>query len=37
MELRPRGLPRFLLPLLGRYMRRQLQRDLTSIKALLER
>jgi uncharacterized protein YndB with AHSA1/START domain len=37
MELRPRGLPRFLLPLLARYMRRQLQRDLASIKALLER
>jgi Polyketide cyclase / dehydrase and lipid transport len=36
MELRPRGLPRFVLPLLARYMRRQQERNLAAIKALLE-
>jgi hypothetical protein len=36
MELRPHGLPRFLLPLLARYMHRQQARNLGSIKALLE-
>jgi len=36
MELRPHGLPRFLLPLLARYMQRQQERNLNSIKALLE-
>ena len=37
MELRPHGLPRFLLPLLARYMHRQQARNLASIKTLLER
>jgi len=37
MELRPLGLPRFVLPLLARYMHRQQARNLGSIKALLER
>jgi Polyketide cyclase / dehydrase and lipid transport len=37
MELRPRGMPKFLLPLLALYMHRQQQRNLGSIKALLER
>jgi Polyketide cyclase / dehydrase and lipid transport len=36
MELRPRDLPRLLLPLLARYMHRQQRRNLASIKALLE-
>ena len=36
MELRPRGLPRFLLPLLARYMHRQQERNLASIKEQLE-
>jgi hypothetical protein len=36
MELRPRGVPRLVLPLLTRYMYRQQQRNLASIKALLE-
>jgi Polyketide cyclase / dehydrase and lipid transport len=36
MELRPRGLPRLVLPLLTRYMYRQQERNLASIKALLE-
>jgi uncharacterized protein YndB with AHSA1/START domain len=36
MELRPRGLPRFVLPLLARYMHRQQERNLAAIKALLE-
>jgi hypothetical protein len=36
MELRPRGLPRFLLPLIARYMHRQRERNLASIKAQLE-
>lgn len=35
MELRPRGVPRLVLPLLARYMHRQ-QENLASIKALLE-
>jgi hypothetical protein len=37
MELRLHGLPRFMLPLLARYMHRQQARNLGSIKALLER
>jgi hypothetical protein len=37
MEIRPHGLPRFLLPLLARYMQRQQERNLDSIKTLLER
>jgi len=37
MELRPHGLPRLVLPLLGRYMHRQQARNLDSIKTLLER
>jgi uncharacterized protein YndB with AHSA1/START domain len=36
MELRPRGVPRALLPLLARYMRRQQERNLAAIKARLE-
>jgi hypothetical protein len=36
MELRLRGVPRLVLPLLARYMRRQQERNLASIKALLE-
>jgi len=36
MELRPHGLPRFLLPLLARYLQRQQERNLSSIRALLE-
>ena len=36
MELRPRGVPRLLLPLLARYMHRQQTRNLTAIKAVLE-
>ncbi|HXY17519.1 MAG TPA: SRPBCC family protein [Gaiellaceae bacterium] len=36
MELRPRGVPRLLLPLLARYMHRQQERNLASIKAQLE-
>jgi hypothetical protein len=36
MELRPRGVPRLVLPLLARYMYRQEKRNLASIKALLE-
>jgi hypothetical protein len=37
MKLRPRGLPTFALPLLARYMHRQQERKLATIKALLER
>ena len=37
MELRPRHVPRVLLPLLARYMHRQQERNLAAIKALLER
>jgi hypothetical protein len=37
MALRPRGLPRFVLPLLARPMHRQRERHLAAIKALLER
>ena len=36
MELRPRGVPRLLLPLLARYMHRQQRRNLAAIKAMLE-
>ena len=36
MELRPHGLPRFMLPLLARYMHRRQALNLGSIKALLE-
>jgi uncharacterized protein YndB with AHSA1/START domain len=36
MELRPRQMPRVLLPLLARYMHRQQERNLATIKALLE-
>jgi hypothetical protein len=36
MELGPRGAPRFVLPLLARYMHRQQERNLASIKAVLE-
>jgi Polyketide cyclase / dehydrase and lipid transport len=36
MELRPRGAPRLVLPLLARYMHRQQERNLASTKALLE-
>ena len=36
MELRPRHVPRALLPLLARYMHRQQERNLNAIKALLE-
>jgi hypothetical protein len=36
MVLRPRGVPRLFLPLLTCYMYRQQQRNLASIKALLE-
>ena len=36
MELRPRGVPRLLLPLLARYMHRQQRRNLAAIKAVLE-
>ena len=36
MELRPRGIPRLVLPLLARYMHRQQERNLASIKARLE-
>jgi polyketide cyclase/dehydrase/lipid transport protein len=36
MELRPRGVPRFVLPLIARYMHRQQERNLSSIKAQLE-
>lgn len=37
MELRPQRLPRFALPLLARYMQRQQERHLATLKALLER
>jgi hypothetical protein len=36
MVLRPRGVPKLVLPLLARYMHRQQERNLASIKALLE-
>jgi hypothetical protein len=36
MELRPRGVPRLLLPLLARYMHRLQGRNLAAIKAVLE-
>ena len=37
MELRPHGLPRFVLPRLARYTLRQQERNLARIKVLLER
>jgi len=37
MELRPRHVPRLLLPLLARHMHRQQERNLAAIKAVLER
>jgi hypothetical protein len=36
MELRPRGTLRLLLPIIGRYMHHQEERNLSSIKAALE-
>ena len=36
MELRPRGVPWLLLPLLARYMHRQQERNLAAIKSRLQ-